>query len=587
MILLDIKDDQFILTCPSRERDFAKMVPGLKFKATLDAYVGPANWTVATVINGVFTPRGLEVTPDAQQWITNESQRVSELAAFKKSSEDYGIVVEATNGDRLFSWQANDAYFMSMAKAVIDTSVVGSGKGPKAFGAIRIAESVGNDVFPLLVVTRPMMLFQLEEECHKWLPGKTTQVVTKGLTPAKRKEEFGSGADIIIIPWHLLPMHSKLASYGSESLTKSQKEPKELNGLFKSAIFDEAHKALDPSTQITKAMWAVADEMLFKFFLTNTPMEKAPDELWCLLRAAFPQHFPASTRYKDRYCLLVPSFFGPDKCVGLRPDTEEEFRQIYELLHIERGEEYLPNLPKKLYHDPYFVEMEGKQAAAYHSMEKNGVLKVKDLILTATDPMVKKGRLLQLAAATPILGLKNVKDKDTGEIKEQVTIAEYQMPSCKVDFLLEVLDKFNDPLIVFMNDRKLLDLCEKQLDKSGISCVSFKGGMKDRVREAGRHEFQGGKVRVALCMFQCAAEGLTLTGAARTLYLQRDDSSILSTQSEGRTRRIGQAAEAVEYMDCIVKDSAELSVHVNYLNKHETRNKTLGRTEEDARKLTA
>lgn len=587
MNTLDIKDGQFVLACPPRERDFAKQIPGLKFKHTLDAYVGPANWTAATIINGVFAPRGLEVTPAAQQWITDENQRMVSLLALKKEDQDYGIIVEAINGDRLFPWQANDAYFMALSEAVIDTSVVGSGKGPKAFGGIRIAESMGNDVYPLLVVTRPMMLFQLEEECHKWLPGKTTQVVTKGLTPAKRAAAFESGSDIVIIPWHLLSLHSKLTTYGSERLTQGQKTPKELNGRFKSAIFDEAHKALDPKTALTKAMWAVSDELKFKFFLTNTPMEKAPDELWCLLRAAFPQHFPASTRYKERYCNMVPSFFGPDQCVGLRSDTEAEWRQIYELLHIERGDEYIPNLPKKHYHDPYFVEMEGKQSVAYHSMEKNGSVKVKDLILTATDPMVKKGRLLQLACATPILGLKKVKDKETGESKEQVTIAEYQMPSCKVDFLLEVLDKYNEPLIVFMDDRKLLDLCEKQLDKVGISYVSFKGGMKDRVREAGRHEFQGGKVRVALCMFQCAAEGLTLTGAARTLYLQRDDSSILSTQSEGRTRRIGQEAETVEYMDCVTKDTAELSVHANYLTKHETRNQSLGRTEEDIRKLPA
>ena len=600
MITLDIQDGNFILSCPPRERDFAKMVPGLKYKAAQDAYMGPANWTVATILNGVFMPRGLEITDAVREWIDAEFKRVSELIEFKRSDTDYGITVEAVNGDRLFSWQANDAYFMALSRAVIDTSILGSGKGPKALSALRIAESMGQDVFPLLVVTRPLMIGPTDDVCAefseeagqfaaevaKWLPGKTFRTLTKGMTPAKRKAALESGADVVIIPWHLLPMHSRLASYGSESLTKAQKTPKELNGRFKSVIFDEAHKALDPSTQITKAMWAVSDEIEYKYFLTNTPMEKAPDELWCLLRGAFPEHFPSSTRYKDRYCHMVPSVFGPDKCIGLRPDTENEWRQIYELMHIERDESYLPNLPRKLYHDPYFVEMEGKQGTAYRSMDQKGLVKVKDLILTATDPLVKRTRLLQLAAATPVLGLVKVKNKMTNETEEQVSITEYTMPSCKVDFLFEVLDKYSEPLIVFMDDRKLLDLCAKQLDKAGVSYVEFKGGMKDRVREAGRHEFQSGKARVALAMFQCAAEGLTLTAAPRTLYLQRDDSSINSTQSEGRTRRIGQEAEVVEYLDCITKDTEEIKVHQNYLAKHKVRSDALGR-EEDTRKLSA
>lgn len=581
MILLDKTDNQLVLKCPPRERDFALQVPALRFNAKLDAYTGPLDFRLVYIIQSVFESRGWGCSTAVEEWIYKETARLDELLKFKGSTNDHGILIEATNGDRLYPWQANDALLAAQLEAVIDDSVVGSGKGPKYLSTIRLLESQGHDVFPLLVVTRPMMLFPLAEEVEKWLPGKTYQVITKGWTPAARKKAIESEYDVLVVPWHLLQLHSRIARHGNEHLTPAQKVLKELNGRFKSIIFDEAHKALDRSNLTTRAMWALADEVRFKFFLTNTPMESSPDELWTLQRAAHPELFEGqSGRYVQRYCLMAPQFFGPDKCIGLNPANEAEWRFLWESMSISRGEEVLGDLPPKMYHDPYFTEMEGKQRSSYAAFDKTGLLKQKDLILSATNPLVKKLRLLQMACATPVLGTKSIKNKETGEVIDEVTIEKYTMPSCKVDFLLEVLDKYSEPLVVFMDDRKLLDLCAEQLAKADISFVEFKGGMKDRVREAGRHEFQSGNARVALCMFQCAAEGLTFTVAPRTLYLQRDDSSINSEQSEGRTRRIGQQAEVCEYLDHITKDTVEIKVHENYIAKIKARNLTLGRSTE-------
>lgn len=586
MISLDYNGNELVLVCPPRYRDYAKQIPGMKFKHLLDAYVGHSTLTVAEITIGLLARQGLEQTQAFQAWYVNEQAAVGSLLNLKRSDEDNELVVIATNGDKLYPWQANDAYFMAHAKAVIDPSALGTGKGPKALSAVRWAAALGHDVFPLLVVTRPMMLGQLKDEVEKWLPGRTIQTVTKGLTPSKRKLLFDNCADVTIIPWHLLPLHSRIAKYGAEHLTDKQREPKELNGKFKSVIWDEAHKALDPHTQITRAMWAVSDEVEYKYFLTNTPVESSPDELWCLLRAASHEHFPSRTKFIERYCLTMWQPFGPDKCIGLKPDTEDEFRRIYDRFHVYRDESYIPQLPAKEYQD-FFVDMEDKQNTAYRNFEKTGVLKQKELILTATDPLVKRTRLLQMANATPVLGLKSVKDTETNQMMEQVSITSYSMPSNKVATLLEVLENYPGPLVVFMDDRLLFDLCAKELEKAKISFVEFRGGMKDRLREAGRHEFQSGSVRVALCMFQVAAEGLTLTAASRILYLNRDDSSIASEQSEGRIRRIGQKAAIVQYFDVISNDTKEIEVHQNYLAKMKVRNDTLDREDNDTRELSA
>lgn len=266
---------------------------------------------------------------------------------------------------------------------------------------------------------------------------------------------------------------------------------------------------------------------------------------------------------------MVPQFFGPDKCIGLNPANEEEFRQIMAAKFVSRRkEDVLKDLPAKTY-ETITSEMEGKQLKLYNEFAAKGVLKIKDDVMIVTDALTQRTRKLQLAFGTPVLG---VKKGANGDI---IAPVELTMPSVKVDALFDTLERFPEKqLIVWVDGRLEFDLIAKQLGKAGVDFVEFKGGMKERDREAGRHTFQAGDARVALCMLSVASEALTLTAASIALYLQREDSMIDSTQSEDRIHRIGQTEEVL-VIDHITADTEEIAVHENYLGKEVRSNTAL------------
>lgn len=570
----DYNNGNFVLEAPPREVDFVRQIPGLKYKHKVDRWVGPASWTAANVINAVLVPRGLQYDSAVQDRISRFAMHISSIYENKRST---GMeLLPGRTGKRLFPWQSADVAALIGMKSGLDISDRGTGKGPKLLSTVRFLNALQADVFPLLIVSRPLMLETLREEALEWIPELEPEdvvVIPKGMTPGQRKKQFELNAKVYILPHHMLPMHSRIAAYGTNTVSEAQREPKELNNRFRSAIIDEAHRLINPDNISTRACWAILDELEYKFMATGSPVANDPSDLWALLRAIRPDEFGSSVKFKNRYCDMQDQFFGPPKCVGLRHDTEAEFRAIFAPVHVLRKkEDVLKDLPEKKYLT-ISSEMTGKQATCYKKLDDTGIVKVGDFVLTASGANLDE-KLQQFSAGTPVLGEYIATDEDcTGYAV--VTVKELTMPSVKVDALMETLEEYPGQLIVWMKSRPLLELCAKELDKAKISYVEFKGGMKDKVREAGRHTFQAGDARVALCMLQVASEGLTFTSAKTALYLQREDNMVNSTQSEDRIHRIGQTEECL-IIDHITVGSNEAKVHANYLSKEAMSNKALG-----------
>lgn len=580
-ITLDIRDGNFVLSCPARYREFAKQIPGLKFRNLEDAYIGPVSWTAAQVIQGLFVSHGLTYTPEVIEWATTEAARIGQIQRMKSGERPTEIARSSRTGKTLRPWQADDAFVLSWLGRAMDLSDRGTGKTPKLITALRLAQEQGKEIYPHLMVTRPLALDTAREEWLEWMPDLTPEdivVMHGGGTKQQRTKLLAQDAKVFILPYHLVPLHGRIAKYGTNTLTEAQKTPKELNGRFKSALVDEAHRLIyqvgAPNIQ-TRSIWAILDELDLKFLATGSPIADAPDDLWSLLRALWPDEFSSSTRYKDRYCNMVPQFFGPDRCTGVRPDTADEWRQIMAPKFVQRlKEDVLTDLPPKAY-EIVTSPLEGKQATYYKQLTDKGVVKIGEYVMIATNEAIKREWKLKFAFGTPVLGIKK---NPKGE--EYVAPVSLTMPSNKIDALLETFEAHpNTPMIVWVSGRLELDLCAQELEKAGISFVQFAGGMKPEIREDGRKRFQAGDVRVALCLLQVASEALTLTAAPVALYLQREDNMIDSTQSEDRIHRIGQTQEVL-VIDHLSEGTVEFDVHENYLAKERRSNEAFQITRE-------
>ena len=129
--------------------------------------------------------------------------------------------------------------------------------------------------------------------------------------------------------------------------------------------------------------------------------------------------------------------------------------------------------------------------------------------------------------------------------------------------LLEILAEGDgtEPVVVFAQSRKLIDLVEQHLDKQKVTSVRITGAEGSERRALHVRQFQEGAVRVALCTFGAGSEGITLTKASMAVFLQRPWSLVQSRQAEDRIHRIGQSADRVLIIDLVSRGTVDAKVH--------------------------
>lgn len=447
----------------------------------------------------------------------------------------------------LYPFQKVGAAFAVAGQQVLLAHEMGLGKSPMTVAAVRHMHEIGMSPLPALVVCTNSMKRKWQEEFEKWWPGITTVVV--GGSATKRRAAIAERPGVTIINWESLRAHSRLAGYGSIHLSDKEKQPGELNAQgYRTVIADEAHRGADPKAKQTRAWWHLSHDAAYRFALTGTPIVSSPEDLWSLLHALSPEEWPSRTKYISRYTIASLNHWGSLEVLGLRTETRSEFETLIAHRFIRATKaEVLPDLPAKV-RTTRAVEMGTKQAKAYKDFATHALALFDSGLLHAEDPLVRLGRLRQIAAALPVLDAE-------GNV---VSLAE---PSCKVDGLLEVLDEApGEPLVVFAESRKLIELCAEVLTRKKISHVQITGAVQPAQRAFNVEQFQAGEAQVCLCTVGAGGEGITLTRASRALFLQRPWSLVQSSQAEDRIHRIGQEATSVEIIDLVTAGTVEEAV---------------------------
>jgi SNF2 family DNA or RNA helicase len=268
--------------------------------------------------------------------------------------------------------------------------------------------------------------------------------------------------------------------------------------------------------------------------LTGTPVNDDAFDLWGLLHVVAPDWHPGKTRYGDRYVNIGYGLFGGIAVLGLKAEAEAEFRQVTMPLYRRiLKAAVLPHLPPKLPDQVRLTPMTPRQAKAYREMEELQLTQLNEL-LVAPNHLASLTRLLQFAAASARV---EKKTDAKGNVRDVVVLED---PSAKVDDLVELLDEMGqEPLIVAAVSRQLIELAAARLGKHGISYGLITGGVSVTDRAMTVQKFQAGQIRVILVVLEAGAEGLTLTRARVTLFMQEDWRPDLNSQMRDRNDRIG------------------------------------------------
>lgn len=447
---------------------------------------------------------------------------------------------------RLLGFQRAGVAFLVKSRRALLADPPGTGKTAQLIRTMQVLQEMGENPFPALVVCpNSLKLSTWARELSTWAPEIRYQVVDGNAT--KRRKQLADDAQVFILNWEAVRLHSRLAGYGTIALTDKEKQPKELNEMgLRTVVLDEAHKAKDPTAAQTRAVWAVCHQAEFVYYASGTPVTENIGDLWSLGHGMEPTWFPAKTKYLDYFAETSINVFGAFEVHGLKPDHRDEFFKIVDpLMRRIPKEAALPHLPPVLPIQIRHTVMGAKQKKAYDEMERDMIAQLNDL-LVAANPLSQLIRLNQFAAAH-------------AEVDEegQMTLTS---PSAKVDDLVDLLEEMgpDEPLVVAAVSRQLIELAAEKLKKLNIPFGLITGAQSQYERDQAVQRFQNGHIRVVMLTLGAGAEGITLTRSRTMLFMQTSYSEVQNQQARDRVHRIGsERHDAIRIIEQVTPGTIE------------------------------
>lgn len=564
---VDKSHDRIVVTTVWTERELVKMVPGARWDPDLKHWHMPLTWASCIILRGVFA-EALTVDDELMNWAWPKRVRADKLEDMRQLTVPSAAM---DLDDRLYPFQRVGADFVALAEECILADEMGTGKTIQALTSLddleanRRGNSFLERAFPALVVCPNSVKSHWAEKVVEWTEFGAPFVVAG--SAAQRKKIIESAAThpyaVIIVNFESTRLLSRLAPYGSVRLRRCREcdkkngeatlrptgcevHPKELNRVhFKTVIIDEAHRIKNPQSKQTRAVWALAHQstVVYRWALTGTPLANHPGDLWSIFHAISPHEFPTRGSYVDRYCLQSWNAFGGLDIVGLNPAHREEFYRLLNPRFRRMPKELvLSQLPKKV-RSTRWVDMTPAQAKLYKQADGIAIT-IGNELLDTSDPLIARIRKMQLASSMIALNGRAV------EVVE---------PSPKLDELEIVLEELGDkPVVICAEQRKLIELAARRLDKIKRSYGLITGNIPEYERQITLEKFQNSELQTLLFTMKAGGTGLTMTAADTIIFLQRSDSMIDNKQAEDRVHRIGsEVHESIHIIDIVCRDTVE------------------------------
>lgn len=533
-----------LVTSPPRLGPLVKEVPGARLIPKTDTWKLPKTLNAVVQLYGQLGPDHLEFSDEVQDWIDQQKDVEAMNDDARGAAMDPSYWAEYTGPETyLKPYQMLAVWWLRTVGSAVLADDPGTGKTEMA--AAWVTE------WPLLVAVPNAVKRHWKRRLDAIHPDMV-HVILHGTATQRRKqlaeyEEAAERRGALIVSYHQLAIHSRLAPYGSLTLSAEEKRDKELQGVgFKSLVADEAHRAFNPKTKWTRALWHLAENVEHRLVMTGTPAENSPLDMWSLLHAAAPEEWPARSKFQTYYCHTTYDYWGGVERIVLRDDRREEFHRLMATRLLRRTKDVvLPFLPAKQ-RIPREVELPPKLRKQYNELKKEMI----SGDITVYDPVVLHARLSQAASALlETTGNQyEIERKDgTIDIVDEVVMTE---PSPKVDDLMELLADLpaGTPAGIFARSRQLLDLAATRLEREGFGIVKLVGGQKQVEMDYAIDAFNEGRAQFILVSLGAAAEGVSFTRGSDIVFLDESGSRRENIQAEDRFHGIGRGDQESDHL---------------------------------------
>lgn len=394
---------------------------------------------------------------------------------------------------------------------------------------------------PVVIVAPSSVKLNWKKEIRKWLPRLKSNrvIILNGRSPKKLTK-----AGIYILNYDI-------AAYWIRALRAMKPQV---------VICDESQRLKNPKAKRTKAILGdvlsgnndkpyLVQDVPHRIFLSGTPLENRPVELWSVLATLRPVNFPDYWRFVKRYC-------GAQKKRVKFFDKKTEKTVVREIMDVSHATNIL-ELHKLLMRTCVIRRV--KTEVDIQLPEKR----------RATIPLEITNRKEYSFAAEDVIAYLKDKGEDATKAARAETIVQIEKlkqlsVKGKLDAAVEWINDYlsgNEKLVIFVHHKNIgVSLMESLKE---FSPVAISGSMTDKQKQAATEKFQkDAKTRVAVCSLRAAGVGITLTAANAVVFLELGWTPGEHAQAEDRIHRIGQRKACTAYYlladKTIEEDIAEL-----------------------------
>jgi len=479
---------------------------------------------------------------------------------------DSEILVPCPPGLEYLPYQKAGIAYALQRKDSLNGDEPGLGKTIQALGFI-------NSIKPksVLVVAPATLSFNWKMEAEKWLVAPYTIFI-----PKKGDDEIPKVERIFVIT-----NYEKLVSRKRKGVESDTPLTESLKRVWDVAIFDEAHALKNPQSKRSQAVLGEVGLVRRAHrtqFLTGTPIENYPKEIWPLAATLCPAKFGDWWSFAQRYC-------------GLHRE-EHGGRQVW----VATGSSHLAELQQRL--RASFMVRRLK-----HDVLKELPPKRRQLVVLGDEefdwrshPQFKKWKeiyereyeaaLARIEAAqtqteykTAVRALDafvGVAFTEMSEFRHKTALA--KLPMC-LDYIDGLLATGLDSLVIFAHHKDVLEQLYEHYQNEAVILFG-ETPMQDRGEIIKR--FQEGEKRIFIGGLKAAGSGITLTRASTVVFIEIDWNPATLSQAEDRLCRIGQK-KMVHVVHLVLNNTLDVNMGQRVIAKQEMIDKALDHLPENIR----
>lgn len=365
---------------------------------------------------------------------------------------------------------------------------------------------------PALVVCPTSLLYNWQEECHKF-NGELKTIIVDGM-PNQRKKLIKSVKDFDVV----------ITSY---SLLQKDVEAYD-KVIFSYMILDEAQHIKNRGTRNAKSVKLIKAE--HRMILSGTPIENSLDELWSLFDFLMPGFLGHYDRFVEKYVRLS----GEEQTENLQYLRKKVAPFIMRRMKIDVLDD-LPPVSENVYHcqltkvqrDLYKSYAESARNELMKLVERDGFDKVQIHVLATLT------RLKQICCHPAIFAKEKAEPGD----------------SAKYDMLVELLQTLIEgkhKTVIFSQYTRMLQIMRNDFEQRGIRFNYLDGSSKNRL-EIVKEFNEDPNISVFLVSLKAGGTGLNLVGADTVIHYDMWWNPAVENQATGRVHRIGQKESVSVY----------------------------------------